>query len=433
LRFAASGRAIIVALGVLLVAGLPVLTALSAGDAQSGEAADDSATDGPSLLAPLDRLFGRTDTAETGGPADRSPRQRLRTLTTAPQRPRLAGPGPTRTSLERRNPRLRIDIPAPGARAAAAATPGVRWAAEYRLAELPVAGAVAADGLRVAFVDPAGFRVFTPHVTAQSDALWQGVAAGSAVLSFEAAHRLGVAPGDAIRIGETDRRYAVAGVASLAPADVADVLLPRPAAHELAADVTAGILVGLDRLRDLDDVRARLLDANLGDVNVVDPEAPYHAELVGPGDVAAAFEPFTFRHRGGGLLDIDPDWVDRHIVKASVPVLGEVTCHRLIVPQLRAALEEIVARELDDLLDADDYGGCWVPRYIGFQETRPLSMHAWGIAFDVNVHTNLYGDPPQLDERIVEVFDRHGFRWGGDWRTPDGMHFELRELTSTPG
>jgi hypothetical protein len=146
---------------------------------------------------------------------------------------------------------------------------------------------------------------------------------------------------------------------------------------------------------------------------------------------AEAFEPFTFRHRGGGLFNIDPDWIDRNIEKTTVPVLGEVMCHRLIIPQLRAALEEIVELELDDLLDPDDYGGCWVPRHIGFDETRPLSMHAWGVAFDVNVHTNLYGDPPLLDERIVEVFDRHGFDWGGDWRTPDGMHFELREFTDT--
>ena len=95
---------------------------------------------------------------------------------------------------------------------------------------------------------------------------------------------------------------------------------------------------------------------------------------------------------------------------------------------LRAALEELVARELDHLLDADDFGGCWVPRHLDWDATRGLSLHAWGIAFDVNVRANPYGSRPQLDPRLVHVFERYGFNWGGRWREPDGMHFELGEL-----
>jgi hypothetical protein len=33
-----------------------------------------------------------------------------------------------------------------------------------------------------------------------------------------------------------------------------------------------------------------------------------------------------------------------------------------------------------------------------------------------------------MDPRIVEIFDRWGFVWGGRWSTPDGMHFELGAL-----
>jgi hypothetical protein len=25
---------------------------------------------------------------------------------------------------------------------------------------------------------------------------------------------------------------------------------------------------------------------------------------------------------------------------------------------------------------------------------------------------------------VVRIFRKHGFAWGGNWRTPDGMHFE---------
>ena len=115
-----------------------------------------------------------------------------------------------------------------------------------------------------------------------------------------------------------------------------------------------------------------------------------------------------------------------------LPLLGPTRCHRLIVPQLRGALEEIVARELDHLLDEGDYGGCWVPRHIGWDASSELSLHAWGIAFDVNVRTNPYGSRPRLDPRLVDVFERYGFNWGGRWRDPDGMHFELARIVPVP-
>jgi hypothetical protein len=46
----------------------------------------------------------------------------------------------------------------------------------------------------------------------------------------------------------------------------------------------------------------------------------------------------------------------------------------------------------------------------------------------VNVATNALGAVPQLDPRVVEAFTSRGFAWGGDWRRPDGMHFELHRL-----
>jgi hypothetical protein len=59
---------------------------------------------------------------------------------------------------------------------------------------------------------------------------------------------------------------------------------------------------------------------------------------------------------------------------------------------------------------------------------KPISRHAWGLAFDINVPANGYGAAPTLDPRIVEVFRRWGFKWGGDFSTPDGMHFELQQV-----
>ena len=54
-----------------------------------------------------------------------------------------------------------------------------------------------------------------------------------------------------------------------------------------------------------------------------------------------------------------------------------------------------------------------------------------GIAFDLNTATNQLGTAGDMDPRIVAIFQRWGFAWGGNWTTrPDPMHFELYALES---
>jgi hypothetical protein len=40
------------------------------------------------------------------------------------------------------------------------------------------------------------------------------------------------------------------------------------------------------------------------------------------------------------------------------------------------------------------------------------------------VGSNPYGGPADQDPRMVEVFERWGFIWGGTFIRTDGMHFE---------
>ena len=151
------------------------------------------------------------------------------------------------------------------------------------------------------------------------------------------------------------------------------------------------------------------------------------------GHAAATFAPMVFRSLGDGRIEPDPAWVEAHIVEAEVPLLeGTVRCHERLVPQLAGALGELEERGLGDLIDPEQYGGCWVPRHILGDAGRALSLHAWGLAVDLNVDDNPYGAEPVLDPRVVETFERWGFAWGGHWRTPDGMHFELLELRDAP-
>jgi hypothetical protein len=106
-----------------------------------------------------------------------------------------------------------------------------------------------------------------------------------------------------------------------------------------------------------------------------------------------------------------------------VPILGEVTCNRALMPPLRGALQELVDRGLDDLISI--YSGCYAARTVARSDTAPPSQHAYGAAIDIDAPTNGYGDTtPAMDPRVVEVFETHGFLWGGDFLIPDGMHFE---------
>jgi hypothetical protein len=57
-----------------------------------------------------------------------------------------------------------------------------------------------------------------------------------------------------------------------------------------------------------------------------------------------------------------------------------------------------------------------------------ISHHAWGVAVDINVSRNPFGGTPHQDPRIVEIFERWGFTWGGQWLVPDGMHFEFKSF-----
>jgi hypothetical protein len=59
-----------------------------------------------------------------------------------------------------------------------------------------------------------------------------------------------------------------------------------------------------------------------------------------------------------------------------------------------------------------------------------INTHNCGLAFDINASANPLGVAPALPglrgsvRELVPIFEKHGFRWGGSFRVPDGMHFE---------
>jgi D-alanyl-D-alanine carboxypeptidase len=145
-----------------------------------------------------------------------------------------------------------------------------------------------------------------------------------------------------------------------------------------------------------------------------------------PAELKARFgEPAVGLPYGDDWVRLDPAFVRRYIVTRSVPLLGTVTCHRAMIGPLRAALGELQRRGFARLVDPGDYAGCYAPRRI-----RPggsLSLHAWGLAVDLNASANPFGGRSHQDPRLVTIMLEHGFTWGGDWPTVrDPMHFEYR-------
>ena len=159
----------------------------------------------------------------------------------------------------------------------------------------------------------------------------------------------------------------------------------------------------------------------------LDTGATQTAVLTG-GSVAAAVGTFAYRANPDGTVTPDPAWVASRIVTQQVPVLGAVTGNRVMLPQLRAALREVVARGLAGSIHT--YDGCYVPRFIARDPARGLSFHTFGTAIDLNAAENARGTVGQMDRRVVAVFARWGFAWGGDWSYTDPMHFELARLVA---
>jgi hypothetical protein len=127
---------------------------------------------------------------------------------------------------------------------------------------------------------------------------------------------------------------------------------------------------------------------------------------------------------GSDWIRIDPHWLGRNIVTRRVPILGAVTCNRRLIPPLRRAQRALERRGLARVVDRADYAGCFAPRRI--PGSGSLSLHAWGLAIDINAAANPRLGESRQDRRLVRAMEDAGFTWGGRWPTvPDPMHFEL--------
>jgi hypothetical protein len=95
-------------------------------------------------------------------------------------------------------------------------------------------------------------------------------------------------------------------------------------------------------------------------------------------------------------------------------------CNKLLVGVFSKVFAEIIQKKLDIY----DFSGCYNLRNISGSSN--LSLHSWAIAIDINYDGNELGDTtPAMDKRIVDIFIKNGFFWGGNYHNrKDPMHFE---------
>jgi hypothetical protein len=293
-----------------------------------------------------------------------------------------------------------------------------------RTGKVTAAGPTGKGDLSVAGVDPAVFRRFTPQNTGEVTGVWDNVAKGSLALSYDAAKRLGVGLGSTLTVN--GQPMDVGALADTGLPDL-DAIVSNDVAARLGLPPPNSVVLSGGK----DDPTPLVLDVRKAvakDARVDLLRAPAERmSFFDVGDARRRLGSLTYQLMPDGKVVVDPKWVAENIVTQTVPIIGRMTCHKAMFPQLIKALTEIEASGLAGKIHPDQYEGCYYPKLI--EDTDHISMHAWGLAFDINTPTNQRLTHGDMDPGVVAIFKKWGFRWGGDWKqTPDPMHFELASL-----
>lgn len=289
------------------------------------------------------------------------------------------------------------------------------------------------DEVTYAAVDPRTFRHFATSVTATTPEVWNRVADGEIAIKPELKEQLPIHD-ESVRMGNDSDAISV-HIGAFAPlvdrSKISAVVNQRWASRLHMVEDNA-LLVSTGNASPLEAQKVlRKAVGNRGSVTLLalnfDITAPQTAVLTG-GSVARAVGSFTYTANRDGTVNPDRSWVRAYIRTEQVPILGSVTCNKAMLPQLRAALKEVVARGLASKIHPGEYGGCYVPRFIARDPAKGLSFHTFGTAIDLNVPGNQRGTVGTIDRTVVKIFADWGFNWGGTWHYTDPMHFELARI-----
>jgi hypothetical protein len=308
---------------------------------------------------------------------------------------------------------------------------GVRATTQFAMASLSIDGRT----LTVAAVDAGEFRRFTPVESARAQFVWDRIARGEVAVDPSVPKKL-VGKGDMIKLGTRDDAPSVhVGAyaplaqrsAGLSTVPVAQAVVNSERGEQIGLPDGNALLISTDVTPS--EIKKQLTGAlppktTMQILALEFKNASQTAVLAGS-SVSDAIGKFTYTNGPDGTIKPDQRWVDQYIRTEEVPILGRVTCNKAYLPQLRAALSEVVQRGLASKINPKQYAGCYYPRYIGRSPANGLSLHSWGIAVDINVPGNMPGTRGEIDRGVVDIMKKWGMAWGGDWSYTDPMHFEM--------
>jgi peptidoglycan L-alanyl-D-glutamate endopeptidase CwlK len=147
------------------------------------------------------------------------------------------------------------------------------------------------------------------------------------------------------------------------------------------------------------------------------------------------YEPFFKKMYGADKTSVEANLEPVVWLPGSAKKVLRVTTVNDIHLRVRAISDELEARP-DLRRFFDNPAGVFNWRVI--KGTSQLSMHSFGIAFDINAkYAHFWRWEPYPNDsnlvyknkiplEIVDIFEKYGFIWGGKWYRYDTMHFEYR-------
>jgi len=304
-------------------------------------------------------------------------------------------------------------------------------------------------------IDP---ETYPPFVAPEAQEALARLERGQAILGATSAALRGLGPGATLALLD-GTELEVTGVLPDAAVAGAELVVARGAVRSIGIDRYALVAY----FGEVAPVAGALRDAFPAErpLRVREPgEVPFlrHGDgVLTDAQVKTQFGELAFTE--GPTRDFaawDPVWADAHVGSMTMPIVGSVECNVAILPELRDVLVEVDELQeaiLDEqfavqvaeqqasttlpadpnvpppelppleplpfpLLEPDANLGCWNPRLI--EPGAGVSRHAYGIAIDLRAPA-VTGEH---DPRVVAIFEGHGFTWGGDYLTPDPIHFE---------
>lgn len=427
-RAPARGTALAPVLALALVLALLLTACGGSGDATTaGDDDPTSATD--DATAEGDVAYGAAGKgAEEAAGRSTAPPEGSDDADTAADH-RVGKPGPVQRPLWPDDMLIYSQEPLPdGAAEKIADMKGVAAVEQMSLSNV----AVEAQVITVAAVNPGSYRRFTQPGSAQLQEVWNRVAGGEMAINPKLGKRLQDQDGY-VTLGNDEGAPQVHIGAYAPQVRQIDAVVNPTWADDLG--MTEGNALLLSTFKTAPQEVRGPIEKLLGDkasVQILGPDLDTSVQqtaILTGGSVTKAVGTFGYEVLGGGRVQPDPSWEDVNIRTENVPILGDVTCHRVMLKQLHAALTEVAARGLADKIHPDEYAGCYYPRFIA--GTSKLSLHSFGIALDMNVPGNQRGTVGEFDREVVKIFKKWGFAWGGDWSYTDPMHFELARIVET--